>query len=259
MGTEINNNNHNRSGNWFVGVILIALGGAFLVNQLVPGFISGLLWAGAFAVGGLAVYNWYRNNPSQWWALIPAYVAEVVAALIALGTLHIPGELIGTFVMLAIGAPFLYVYLRDHDNWWALIPAYTMAVIGGLILLAGFNIINGTMVAAYINFAIAAPFLYVYLTNRNNWWALIPGGIMATIGLAFFVAGMAYLIPVFMILVGIYLLVRQTNGKKSAATQTSTPEAPAQPSTPQYGPEADKPLAEFEPLGARGNGPKFDK
>lgn len=253
MGSEIKNK---RSGtSWFLGVMLIALGGAFLVNQIFPGFVSGLLWAAAFAIGGVAIYSWYMQNRSQWWALIPAYTAEVVAGIILLSTLRFfPGEFIAAFIMFAIGFPFLYVYLRDRSQWWALIPAYTMGAVGGVILLGRW--LSGEFVAAYINFAIAAPFLYVYLRNRQNWWALIPGGIMAAIGLAFFVAGVAWLIPVAMILVGVYLLARQMQGKNG----TTVSKPPAQPQqTPQYGPEADKPIAEFEPLGARGSGPEYDR
>jgi len=53
MGSEIKNN---RSGtSWFLGVMLIALGGAFLVNQVFPGFISGLPGSAACAVSGLAI------------------------------------------------------------------------------------------------------------------------------------------------------------------------------------------------------------
>jgi len=54
---------------------------------------------------------------------------------------------------------------------------------------------------------------------------------------------------------GIYLLVRQMNGRSAS---TTTPAQIAQP-TPTYGPEADKPIAEFEPIGARGNGPEYDR
>lgn len=253
MGSEIKNN---RSGtSWFLGVMLIALGGAFLVNQVFPGFISGLLWSAAFAVGGLAIYSWYMQNRSQWWALILAYGAEVIAGIILLGSIpFLSGAIIAAFIMFAIGFPFLYVYLRDRSQWWALIPAYTMGTVGLLPLLGSW--MRGEFVAAYINFAIAAPFLYVYLRNRSNWWALIPGGIMAAIGMAFLVAGVAWLIPVAMIIVGIYLLVRQMNGRSAS---TTTPVQTVQQPTPTYGPEADKPIAEFEPLGARGNGPEYDR
>jgi len=252
MDSETRNSNTNL--NWLLGVALIGMGGIFLLNQLLPGFIGGMLWAAAFAVGGVAIYSYYMRNREHWWVLIPAYAAEVIAGIIFLGTLRfIPGEFVGAFIMFAIGLPFLYVYLRNREHWWALIPAYTMGTIGVLILLGSW--LRGELVAAYINYAIALPFLYVYLRNREHWWALIPGGIMATIATAFLVAGMAYLVPVVLIAVGVYLLVRQAGGAKRAQTPVQAP-----PATPQYGPEADRPLPEFEPLGARSsNGPESDR
>src|SRR5690554_4137034 len=182
MDSETRNSNTNL--NWLLGVALIGLGGIFLLNQLLPGFIGGMLWAAAFAVGGVAIYSYYMRNREHWWVLIPAYAAEVIAGIIFLGTLRfIPGEFVGAFIMFAIGLPFLYVYLRNREHWWALIPAYTMASIGVLILLGSW--LRGELVAAYINYAIALPFLYVYLRNPEHWWARIPGGIMATIATAF--------------------------------------------------------------------------
>ena len=113
MGSEMN---RNRSGtNWLLGVTLIGLGGIFLFDQLLPGFIGGLLWAAAFAVGGLAVYGWSRQNPRQRWALIPAYMAEVIAGVILLSTLRfVPGELTGAFIMFAI------IYYWTPPHFWAL-------------------------------------------------------------------------------------------------------------------------------------------
>jgi hypothetical protein len=226
---------------WLIGGLLIALGVVFLLNQLIPGLFTGLIWAAAFAIGGLVVYGWYLANKSQWWVLIPAYVMWCVASYILLGTTmsFLRGEVIGAWVMATIGFPFLYVYLRNRLQWWALIPAYTMGAIGLLILLS--MILNGLQVAAYVMFAIAAPFFFVYLRNREHWWALIPGSIMAFIGMMFALAGAAYLIPALMIVAGIFLLVRQFAGDRR-----SKPVA-----VPATGPQADRPLAGFEPIGRK--------
>src|SRR5690606_41960036 len=53
----------------------------------------------------------------------------------------------------------------------------------------------GDIVGAYVMFAIALPFLYVYLRNRENWWALIPGGIMLTIGVGLLAGAFEIIIP----------------------------------------------------------------
>ncbi len=244
MEHEVSTNTQGSPG-WLLGAVLIGLGALFLVNQIIPGFMSGLIWASAFGVGAVATYGYYTRNRQQWWALIPAYVMAAIASLILLGMVRfIPGEVTGAFVMALIGAPFLYVYLRDRRHWWALIPAYTMGAIGGIILLSGI-IRNDMLIASYVMYAIAAPFLYVYLRNRQHWWALIPGGIMAVMGTAFMVSGLAYLIPVLLIVVGIYLLVRHFGGQKA-----TSPAAPVSTPRPTSGPEADRPVTEFTPIGA---------
>jgi hypothetical protein len=233
-------NGSNRNALW--GMILIGLGIIFLFDRIFPGFVGGLLWAGAFATGGLVIYAYTRSDPRRQWALIPAYVMEAVAGIILLSSVRfIPGEFIGGFVMYAIGVPFLYIYLRDRRHWWALIPAYTMGAIGTLIPLT--MILNGNLIGAYVMFAIALPFFYVYLKNRQHWWALIPGGVMGAIGLALFVAGIAFVIPALLIAAGIYMLVRHSNALPGARKASAPPAE-----KPKYGPEADRPLEGFEPL-----------
>lgn len=80
------------------------------------------------------------------------------------------------------GLLFLGVFVGDRQQWWALIPGIVLLAVGSLILLTsfvpGFNEILGGMV---ILGGIGLSFLLVYLANRANWWALIPGGVMITL------------------------------------------------------------------------------
>jgi hypothetical protein len=94
--------------------------------------------------------------------------------------------------------------------WWALIPAYVMFAVAGLIGFNSIGIFEGDIGASYIMFAIALPFLLVYVRNTKMWWALIPGGIMAIIGLAFLLTVDIgrYIGPGIIILVGLWILFR---------------------------------------------------
>ncbi|NDJ55174.1 MAG: hypothetical protein GYB68_19050 [Chloroflexi bacterium] len=176
------------------------------------------------------------------------------AGLIVLGILFLLNQIFGgflnTFVWMAIlgagSAGFLAVYGRSESNWWALIPAYVLAAIVGLLAL---DMIFPTLTAPYVQFAIALPFFYVYLRNRSNWWALIPGGIMALIGIGLLIDSLAWLFPIALIGVGVFLLARQFTGTKSetpAAAQASANghngyEPIKVEPQPISGPEADKP------------------
>jgi hypothetical protein len=132
------------------------------------------------------VVLYFLNRRENWWALIPAWVLIMVSLLILISE-RVPGELVGAFVMLAIGLPFLVVYLANRQNWWALIPAGVMLVIAAIILISSQT--SGQFVAPLIMFAIAAPFLVVYLRSADNWWALIPAGVMASIGATLLLSG----------------------------------------------------------------------
>jgi hypothetical protein len=156
----------------------------------------------------------YLRDRKQWWALIPAYVMVVIAFIVFVEEAGVlPDYLVGTGVLVAIGLPFLAVYLRDRSNWWALIPAYAMISISVIIPLSELNI-EEMLIPAYVMFAIALPFLFVYMRDRSNWWALIPGGIMAAIGAVMLLSVqlMEYLLPVAIILVGVWILGRSFLG-----------------------------------------------
>jgi hypothetical protein len=152
--------------------------------------------------------------------LITAYVLWAVAGLIALIELDVlQDEFIATYVLTAIALPFVAAFLRDRAQWWALIPAYVLLAVGVMVALIGQEVLDDLLIPSYVMFAIAIPFFAVYGRNTKQWWALIPGGIMAIIGLAFLVAGAEadYVVPAALILLGLWMLVRQLTRKKPAA------------------------------------------
>ena len=120
----------------------------------------------------------FLNVRENWWALIPSFVLGVVC-LAAFFEAQVPGELIGALIMFSVAIPFLVVYLSNRGKRWALIPAFTTAMIGIIILISIYTV---RWIGALVPLAIAIPFFYVYFTNPKSWWALIPAGIMGSIG-----------------------------------------------------------------------------
>jgi hypothetical protein len=77
----------------------------------------------------------------------------------------------------------------------------------------------------------------VYARNRRLWWALIPGGILAAVGLSFLIAEAAavYIGALVLILVGVGVLVRVFARKEPVEVSgLHKPDVPA-----ATGPESD--------------------
>ena len=149
-----------------------------LTNAGVGGDMLGVPFLIGVALPFVAVFA--LNRKENWWALIPAWVLTMVALMIPISN-QIPGDLVGAFVMLAIGIPFLVVYLVNRKNWWALIPAGVVLLIAAIILIS--SQANAEIVAPLIMFAIALPFFIVYFRSAENWWALIPAGVLTSVGI----------------------------------------------------------------------------
>ena len=79
----------------------------------------------------------FLRDRAQWWALIPAYVLLAVGLMVGLTEQGILSDLlVPAYVMFAIAIPFLVVYARNPSEWWPLIPAVILAVIGLSFLVA---------------------------------------------------------------------------------------------------------------------------
>lgn len=99
------------------------------------------------------------------------------------------GGLIVAGLFLLGGATFFYVFVRNNENWWALIPGFTLAGIGGLIVMGDlFPSFSKLFGGAFFLAMIGASFLVIYLMHRDFWWAIIPAGVLITLALVTIVA-----------------------------------------------------------------------
>lgn len=93
------------------------------------------------------------------------------------------GALFWTVVSAIVGVLFLSVYITNRLHWWALIPGIIFlalsAIIGLTSFLPGFS--DSNFVGPIVLGGIGLSFLAVYLANRQNWWAIIPAGVMGTL------------------------------------------------------------------------------
>ncbi len=196
-------------------LLSVAAIAAIAIGGVLEGDILGATVMGLVALPFLVVYLLNRAN---WWALIPAWVLFAIGLMILLiGFGVLEGGIIPLFVLSSIGLPFLVVYLNNRENWWALIPAYVMLAIGLMVALIDTRVLLDLAIPAYVMFSVAIPFFVVYLLNRKQRWALIPGGITGLMGLAFF-AGTdlaQYVIPAVLIVAGAWVLIRSFSRREA--------------------------------------------
>ena len=199
-----------------IGAGLILIGGLFLLQTF--GVISGvmpLLWAVLFATAGGIFFYVYWTNRQQWWTLIPGFALLGLGILIALAEYGPSSwDQIGAAIFLgSIGLGFLVVYFLNHDHWWAIIP-------GGVVLSVAIMIAVGAFVgeddwiAAILFFGMTLTFVALAFlpspTGRMT-WAFIPAVVLFLIGLIILGAAtesMVYVLPIAIIAVGVYILVR---------------------------------------------------
>jgi hypothetical protein len=190
-------------------VVLILIGALLLIGQFVE--LGAWVWVAILGAGGLCALGLFLADRSDELMLVAAYALLAVAGLIAFATWGIlQDEVIALYVLFAIALPFLGVYLRNRAQWWWLIPAYALIAVGGVVILGELVSVSDNLITAYVMFAIAIPFYFVFLRNRRQWWFLIPAGIMSIIGLAFLISESAFAIigAVVLIGLGVWLLLR---------------------------------------------------
>jgi hypothetical protein len=119
------------------------------------------------------------DRARNWWALIPGGVM----LFLALTTLLVDsagGEWVGALFLFMIALSFFVVYLNNRTRTWALLVAYILAVLGIAPLMS----IGGRDAAYYgpiFLFAVALPFFIVYFRSAENWWAIIPAGVLTVL------------------------------------------------------------------------------
>ena len=100
-------------------------------------------------------------------------------------------EYLWVFLMAAGSGAFLWIYFSKHEQWWAVIPGLTLLGLTLTGLESIFNIFpGGNWTGAVFLGCVGLAFWLVYLRRQEQWWAIIPGGVLVTLAL---VAGLEFL------------------------------------------------------------------
>jgi hypothetical protein len=136
-------------------------------------------------------YIGYLKNRKHWGLLIPA---NILAALTVFSAVipYVNGQLLSALLIYATGLPYLVLYLLDHSRRWALITIEVLAVCGTMPLLEAFTRTNSEVKGLAFLSLVALCFFVIAIWSKKNWWAIIPGGFFASLGL---VAALEILVP----------------------------------------------------------------
>lgn len=201
-----------RTRNWWAlipgGVMLFLALTTLLVDNV------GGEWIGAIflLMITLAFLIVYLADRTRTWALLVAYIFGVLSLAPMLAAGGDMAAYFGSILMFAIALPFFIVYFRSpEDNWWAIIPAGALSVIGVIAALAIAGLItdarSGGFVNAFMMAGLAATFSVIWLRHHRDWARIVTIvlGILA-LASAFFFGYYEIFWPVAFILGGAYLL-----------------------------------------------------
>lgn len=120
-------------------------------------------------------------------AILGILLVLIGALLILQGMNYLQGtweNVLWTVVSGTAGTYLLYLFFSSRKRWWWLIGGSLLigVMIEHLLFLLYPQI--GAMLGDTILLCILGlSFIGVFLSNRTNWWAMVPGGVLVTIGL----------------------------------------------------------------------------
>ncbi|MCB2180071.1 hypothetical protein KQH54_03005 [bacterium] len=107
-------------------------------------------------------------------------------ALIVLQNLNVftgdAGNIIWASLFAASGIFVFSLYLKRRENWWWLVISlmlFSMSIGNIAGLFSGLKSYSPLITL----FGAAIGFIIFYLIDRNQWWAMIPGGILTALGI----------------------------------------------------------------------------
>lgn len=124
------------------------------------------------------------SQDKVWWGLL-LIAAGIFFLLQNMGFFVSISALLAMALFALGGLAFLVVFLTHlQERWWAAIPGCTLLGLATTIFLDSYapNLLASFAGSAFLG-SIGVGFALVYLANRALWWAIIPAGVMVTLGI----------------------------------------------------------------------------
>lgn len=123
--------------------------------------------------------KWLKSR-ILWGALLVLFGVLVLLENIGLVAI---GEIAVALLFSLGGLFFIGLFFESRERWWLLIPGIILLSIAAIIFSSQFfpefaDNWSGLIILG----GIGLSFLVVYFVDREQWWAIIPAGVMITLG-----------------------------------------------------------------------------
>jgi len=123
-----------------------------------------------------------KNDQSRliWGGIL--ILAGILFLLQELNILGNASQYLWLIFMAAGAAVFIWIYFTKKEQWWAIIPGLTLLglSLSGLDSLLNFYPGSNWTGAIFLG-CIGLAFWLIYLRRQDQWWAIIPGGVLITL------------------------------------------------------------------------------
>ncbi len=201
-----------------LGLIVILVGLLILVNNLhLLELESSFFWGLAFAILGLIFLNVYRQQRHKKGPLVVGLILIFLALIMVLDSFAIvTGDLIGSLFFWGVGSFFISIFIKNNGHWWAVIPGGIFLVLGFIVLIDAFNILDEEVFGFIFIFGLSLIFWFLYLIkdekNKLTWAGIVA---MLLTVLSFFVLKNEMdtdlaniLFPISIIISGVFVIFR---------------------------------------------------
>lgn len=208
------------------GALLLVAGILLLLQALGASVAVGLFWGVLFLAAAAVFWYLFATGRQNWWAALPGGALLGLGLTVLTGEAGLPGAAVwgGSLFLGSMGAGFAAVYLREHERWWAIIPAgvlFTLAVTSAWDAAMAGERASGALLFA----GLALTFVLVAVLpgglGRRR-WAWIPAAALAVLAVLIALEATAlssvldYLWPLALIVGGGFLLWRALGRRHTA-------------------------------------------
>lgn len=210
-----------------IGYLLIIAGLLLIFKNLdLFEFNDKFLWGIAFITVGAAFLTTYRRDTRKIVVLIGGFMFIILGLSLIIHAIYIfPDELIGTLILWCIAGIFITIHFQRSNNWWVIIPGGIFFIFGAMVLLTGFKLLDDDRLWFVFFLGLGLIFWYLFLIKSKQnrlGWAQYPAIILSIF--SFFILSItwdtqltAILLPISIIIVGIYLIIHSFSKKVDAS------------------------------------------